>query len=181
MRGPGNIAITKAGSDLGELLHQRLPTLYRLTLCRRPSPQLTVTRARRKVRIGFFLTGALDGATDRHLPVKFIPREQHRGLITLIERSRFAALVVGVEHQAVGIDALHQYHSLAQPLVGLLGGQHAGSGICKTGRNRLLLPRHKLRDGLLREVCPAEATQRVLTSVIAETHRISKGQKVWKV
>jgi len=67
-------------------------------------------------------------------------------------------LVVGVKHQTTRVDTLHQHHTLAQCLVGLPSGQHAGRWIRKARRYGLILPRHKLRHGVLCQIRSAQAT-----------------------
>ena len=48
-------------------------------------------------------------------------------------------------------------YTLAHRLAGLQGSQYAGRGIRQTRRNGLILPRHKLRHRVLREVRPPQA------------------------
>ena len=98
------------------------------------------------------------GAAHRHLPVKFIPGEQHRGLIAFSERHRFATLIVGVEQEPTRVDTLHQHHPLPHRLIGLQRSQDAGRGIRQARLNGLILPRHKLRHRILREVRAPQAT-----------------------
>ena len=111
--------------DLGQLCHQLRARTNRPGLGRCPGPQLRAPRPSSPV-LRSLLRGHLgDRAADMHLPAQRVPGESHRGIGRRRQVGPFSGVVVGVERDPDGVDALAQ-HRTGHRSAGLDGREHHG-------------------------------------------------------
>src|SRR5437762_1648572 len=83
----------------------------------RPRADARRHRAAGKVRIRFRVAHLADEALDAHLPLELLPQERERCRGVRRELAALAALVVGVEDEALGIHALQEHDPSRGPAI----------------------------------------------------------------
>ena len=105
-----HVAAVEFGSASLRRCFERLARVQRLRLLRRPCTELAAARARGEIGIGLGVVDDFHRALDPHLHALAHPRpvEQQRGLRIGLQFAALAAVEVGVEDEAAGIERLEQ-------------------------------------------------------------------------
>ncbi len=110
------------GSQFRELFDERGSRFDHGALRRDGGAETAALRARIEVFVGFRRAEFRNAAGDTDLPVEGGPVEHQRGVRIAGEFPALAALVVGEEREASGVDAFQQNHSCG----GFAGGGNRG-------------------------------------------------------
>jgi hypothetical protein len=122
-------------------LFQLEPAFQYPRLLARPGADLALPRAAGEVGVGLGGVDRRDLALDADLASQAFPVEQQRRLGGRQQLPALAALIVGVEHEALGVIALQQHHPAGRHAVLAHGGQGHGGGIVRFRGLRLGKPR----------------------------------------
>ena len=137
------------GGDLGDRLFEGKTAFQRLRLLAGPGSDLGLFRPGREIGVGLRFAHRRHLAADADLPAQRLPVKQQCGLGICGQLAALPAGDVAVEHETVGVVALHQHHSDVGKALGIDGGERHGVGIAGLGLHGFREPVAKQRKRLL--------------------------------
>src|SRR6266404_9034696 len=137
------------GRDLGDRLLEGKPAFQRLRLLAGPGSDLRLFRSGREIGVGLRFRHRRHVAADTDLAAQRLPVKQQRGLGICGQLAALLAGDVAVEHETVGVVALHQHHADVGKALRIDGGERHGVGVAGLGLHGFREPVAKQRKRLL--------------------------------